>query len=181
MTGTGLNFLKKTGLGLFGRQAGHFLKAAFLLVQLGFNLHFLFGKHTLTLRLLLFLSKNVMFLLRDALHLLFHAIADVLQLLLTVLESAFLLLAFRFKGMLLAENFILPLQQNFLFLSLGLLAGLFHDAMSQVVGFTDAFAGHMTLYENAEKRTGHKADQRKGVHKNIIHDSTCNMLTGKAR
>ena len=53
--------------------------------------------------------------------------------------------------------------------------------MGQIIGLADTLAGHMTLYEDAEKSSGHKTDQRKGVNENIIHDNTCNMLTGFAR
>ena len=71
MAGARFNFLEQAGLGLFGRQTGNFLKAAFLLVELGLHLRFLFGEHALALGLFLFLRQNVVLLLRDALHLLF--------------------------------------------------------------------------------------------------------------
>lgn len=83
--------------------------------------------------------------------------------------------------MLLAENFVLSLEKNFLLLSLRFLACFFHNAAGQIVGLADALGGHMPLYADAQQRAGHKTDQREGVNNDIIHDNSCNMLTGKTR
>jgi hypothetical protein len=79
--------------------------------------------------------------------------------------------------MLLAEHFVLPLEQYFLLLGVGLLAGLIHDAASQIVGFAYAFTGDIALYEHARERTYRKGDKRKGDNGEVSHGRSCDMLT----
>ena len=147
-------------------------------IELSVEQGLLLGNKALALVLLFLLDEDVVLFLRDALHLLFHAVGDVLELLLAILKDAFLLFVFRFKGVLLAEDLVLALKQYLLLLCLSFLAGLVHDAAGKVVGFAYALAGDITLYENAYERAEHKGHDGKDVKYGISHNSTFDMLTG---
>ena len=105
----------------------------------------------------------------------------VLQLLFPPLHFALLLLVFVFQFPFLVEQFILPLNQNFLFLGLGFLARLLDDAACQIIGVTYALRAQVALNKTACKQTGKKNAGNAQAEKKYAdgHNSSSRYVDGR--
>ena len=179
MAGARFNFLEQAIFGLLGGQPGHFLQAAFLLVQAASQFLGLFLQLALLAGLFLFLGQDVVFLLGHAFHFFLQALAHILEFFLAAFQFALLFLVFIFHFSLLVEQFVLTLDKNFLFLGLGLFTGFFHDALGQIIGVADAFVAEMALKPEAEPRAAENGeDDADGKKENADHAASPGYVDG---
>ena len=102
------------------------------------------------------------------------AAAQLVQLALPDFDVAFPLLEFVFQLAFLIEQVILALEQNLLFLGLGLLTGLFHNALGQLIGVADALGGHPAVNQRAGRHP-HQDGRRKRENEQKIHETSLSL------
>ena len=129
-------------LGLLGRHARDLHELALLFVDAGLDVGLVFSQLAVPAGKLLLLGQKLLLLGRGLLDALLEARARILQLALLELELAVAVAELRLLLALLVEKIVLALQDDFLFLRLGFLAGLEHDALGQPFGIAKALGHH---------------------------------------
>ena len=166
MAGLGFHFGEQTGLGFFRRQAGDLGKALFFLIDACLQKLFRLGQLAFLAGQILFCGKQLMLLGRGLFQLFFQPAAHLFQLALTQFDFAFAFLEFVLQLTFLVEKVILPLDEDFLLLRLGLLARFFHDALGQLVSVADTLGGHTFVHQRTDQQTGHRGQgQPYNIHK----------------
>ena len=167
MARSGFDFGKKAGFGLFGREAGDFFEAAFLLVDAIFEEFLLLGNMAFLAGKVLFRGKEFMFLFGRLFELFLKAAAEFFELAFTRLDFALALLELVFHFALLVEKVILPLNQNFLFLRLRFLSRLLDYALGKLVGVAEALCRRPALHDSADQQASDKDADKQNNCRNI--------------
>ncbi len=178
--GFSLNFLEQPVLGLFCRKAGYLGQALLLLVNAGLQKGFGFAKLAFLTGQVFFRSQQILLPGGGFFQFFFQAVAHFFQFALAGFDFAFPLFEFVFQLALLVEKVVLPLDENFFFLSLRLLAGFGHYPFGQLVGIAQAFGRGAPVQNDAQRNAAHGC-RRQRKNQQWVHESSLSFIkTGPA-
>ena len=134
----GFQLGEQQGARFFHGKAGDGLQTLQLFLDFALQLFFLMGEHAFLAGHFPFQKQDFMFLFRGFFHPLVQALQLLFQLFVFVFQFLFVFFEFLFAFPFLAVQFVLALEDDFLFLGLGFFAGFVLDAFGQVFGVIQA-------------------------------------------